>query len=881
MYRLGHPISQALVGKSRGHLTDSRATHAASERTVNFVLMVSGHGRLSRTAPTRLSAILNPGSRSSEGIGPDMQSDKIAVWRDRVLLLSIWIVAMGAALGAWAYQSQTINLAGKLFGSTLWARVLLTLHTGVVFALLLSPLLVAGVSLVPALRARFEGWMSSPLRLTAILVTLAAIGLAQALYFFDIGRLKSTLEFAVVMAVTCLAYLLFYGPDKPSARMSVAAAGWTAMIIFTRLTLQPISWVIATQPGTLWAELWAAVHVTWMVLLILGPLLAVIPRLLSPLIAFGARLEGLPPWIALLVFACAALATIAYRVAGEGTTNLWAFQRFMGDLAILVGCIMTLRFLDSKESAAPNPPSHLHSRWFWGSLSIVGVAYSIQAVRIGLNALYSLNPDGVAYMTIARDFGRGIAVIRGNWSPLMPLLLAPAIRFGSDPQVAQRVFVGAGGLIWIGLTLLLGRRAGLSRYWSVALAATMAIITLELTFFPVTPDLLSAVTLACYFLLVTHERFLDRPVLFGVLAGVLGALAFYAKFYNLPFFIAHVLITGVLIAVNVGSWKKALAATLAAWAVAALLITPWVLALRSRYGYFTLTTSGAINHAVQGPSHGGHPCWDQRLCDKPSDVLIPYEDTPAEVYADFRWNVFASMDNLRYQIMLTQGTIGEFLGDVAFQLGPLPPIAMIFVVIALFSFRTDVRMRHLLAWSLMTVVLYVAGYMLFHNELRYFLPILPVAIISLYRILQAGFERAQASGALTRARLARSVVFGAAGFSFLFPQAAGLRYLPPDDHCVARTVAQFADKLVPPMAGSDRWINIIAYYSGKRTLGVLPPGTSAPDANSEFRRLGVRTYVVGEGLPLGTALLERGGYSVAAETNLCGNRYLVLRTPVP
>lgn len=803
-----------------------------------------------------------------------------AITRDHVVLFVGWFVILLDAIAAWAAHSQTIETVGRVLGGTRWAWALLSLHAAAVIVLMAFPFVLVGAFLLPSLRTRLFTPPTPSARWRGLLVLLVASSLMQPLYFIDIGRLLFTLGFLTISAFVLTGVLLFIGPAMPS-RVAILTITWLILTTLARLTLQTLITAAKQTPGLDTITGWTIVFTILMICLVAAPLLVVVSTLRAYLSRMLTRLEGAPLTVLATVLLIAAAGGVAVRSAPEVSTSAWALERLLAVTGLLAACLFALRLEALPRVELAHATSTPKACVFWGALGIIALVYIIQAVRIGLGSLYYLNPDGIAYLIIARDFARGIPVIRGYWSPLMPLALAPAIRFGVDPQSAQRLLIGFTGMVWTGVSLLLGRRLGLNRWMLIAMAATMAVITLEVAFIPITPDMLGAVILAGYFLLVTSEAYLTHPVRSGLCVGVLGGLAFYAKFYNLPFLLVHLFLTGVLLVAWGRPFRKVALTVAVAWLTVAISIIPWMAALRSRYGGITLTTSGPINHAVFGPSMTWHPCWDQRLCDSPKDVLIPWEDPQLADYADVGWNPLGSWSNLRHQVFLAQGNIQAFITDLAFELGPLPALGTVFLFLCLVAFGLERRTRFLLAWSLMTILLYLSGYMTFMVATRYILPVIPLAIIGGFRVLQMGFERLPTSGAASLPGWGRAVAVFAIVLSCVNPQTAGLKYLPPDDHCVASTTAQFADQLVPPIAGSDKWINIIAYYSEKRTLGVLPPWTSASDADAELHRFGIRTYVVGEGLQLGTDLLARGDYQLLAETHLCGNNYLILRTPVP
>ncbi len=804
----------------------------------------------------------------------------LKITRDRILLTAGWLAALMAAVGAWGSHAETLSLAGNRFGGTQWARALLALHATAILVLLALPVLIAVSALAPGIRSSFMRWCPSRYRQPALAVALAAIAVSEPSYLFDIGRLQFTATFLINLSVVVAFLLLFVGTDRMGPRVSILTITWILLLTIARQTLVALVPLWRVQPHPGWVGISGLTFAGLMIALMLASFLAAFVQVRNIVWSVLGRLQRLPfPALALPIVLFGGM-DMAVKTSAVPSA-VWALDQFGACLALLAGCVAAMRLASTAEPETLESPLRSRSAFFWLGLGTVTLLYSVQAVRIGINGVYYLNPDGVAYYIIARDLARGVAAIRGYWSPLMPIMLAGAIRVGLNAQAGQRILAGASGLVWVGLTVLMGKRVGLRPSMLVAVAAAMAIISLEVAFYPVTPDILGAVILSGYFLLVTSDACLDRPLLSGMLTGLIGSLAFYAKFYNLPFFLVHLLLTGIFFAASGRPVRKVLSTVVVAWITAAVLVAPWVLALRARYGILTLTTSGPINHALFGPSMTWHPCWDRRLCATPKDVLVPWEDPQISDYADVGWSPFASRDNLLHQIHLTQENIHDFATGVAFELGPVPPLAVVLMLLCMAAVRLTPGTRFYLTWSLMTILLYVSGYLMFLTALRYMLPIIPIAVVGGYRLLQAAFDRLPPPTSSIPIRLTRFAVLAAATLTFVNPVALGLRSLPPDSNCLEVQTLRFADKLVPPIAGSDAKINLMAFYTEKRTLGVLPPTASAADADAALRQMGVRTYVIRMGLPLADELHARGDYPIAANPHICGIGYLILRTPVP
>ena len=185
-----------------------------------------------------------------------------------------------------------------------------------------------------------------------------------------------------------------------------------------------------------------------------------------------------------------------------------------------------------------------------------------------------INPDGVAYIQVARHWSAGQSDLAINswWGPLLSWLLVPAIRLGWDPLLtAKSLGVLLGVLTAIGAsriaTLLMrsansgkppGGGTGTDEACRSALfedgKATFAALAPSLCFSstlaialtmlpePVTPDLLMTCIVTWYFVasLAWLREGRMRDI---VLAGALGGLAYMTKSYGLPFVGIHLVLT--------------------------------------------------------------------------------------------------------------------------------------------------------------------------------------------------------------------------------------------------------------------------------------------------------------------------------------------------
>lgn len=215
-----------------------------------------------------------------------------------------------------------------------------------------------------------------------------------------------------------------------------------------------------------------------------------------------------------------------------------------------------------------------------------------------------MNPDGVSYLTIARQYLRGhfADAVNGYWSPLYSWLLALLMAIGVESLLATKV-----------LAILLGAGVIASVWWlmrNLGVAVESRIIV-SLTLFPIlyffgmdvtTPDLLMTAILLLYAAQMTSRRWGLRWW-DGAISGLLAGLAYLAKAYALPLVGAHFVIFGVarVLSRENGKRQRQLLQVLTGLVTFGLVVSAWSAALTYKYGYFTTGTTGTFNLAFNGP----------------------------------------------------------------------------------------------------------------------------------------------------------------------------------------------------------------------------------------------------------------------------------------
>jgi hypothetical protein len=359
----------------------------------------------------------------------------------------------------------------------------------------------------------------------------------------------------------------------------------------------------------------------------------------------------------------------------------------------------------------------------------VGILMAISLLRD------QINPDAVSYVGNARHIaeGRFSESVSGYWSPLLSWSMAPLIFCGVDGLLAARIVLGIGGaLLIVGCSLLMRRLLG-ERQPNWAHAAALVLIAISAAYwatYVISPDLLLAAGLVFYFAAVLSPDLLQRRSQ-AVLCGAIGAVAFFAKAYALPFVLVHFPLTVLLRWLYAGRQEEPRRVLrFAGIGIVTFLVVagPWIAALSVKYGKPTFSTVARIAHTVIGPKDKPryHPLGD--LHEVPAGHIHVWETPEALSY-----NHWSPLDNLQYfvhQAAYTLGAIQRVIRDVgSFDLLYLSIPALLLPPL-LIARRKDRDGAFLAIWFLTTVAIFALGFTLVFYERRYIVTLLwPMTLI--------------------------------------------------------------------------------------------------------------------------------------------------------
>lgn len=576
---------------------------------------------------------------------------------------------------------------------------------------------------------------------------------------------------------------------------------------------------------------------------------------------------------------------------------------------------------------APAPPPNAEtSRSVRIGRFAIAAVFTFQGALLALAAARNaqqLNTDAIAYLRIAGYWAGGQTdlMVSGYWGPLLSWLIAPLLKFGLEPLVAARAVMAASALVFSVGAFTLLRRLRFPACLQVTGTAVCALASIYWSVELIAPDLL----LAGLFCLAVSELFTDQWLVnraSQARAGLWWALACFAKPVAFP--LAFV-VTAALAALHrlcrtAGSSRAGLrsassdtphpsfghplpssddgrrkeeecvgrssrspgdgGARLAGFSLAAtlgvfsLIAGPWVAVLSVKYGGFTFSTSGRINHAIVGPGNADnigryHPFVRKFHTPDPGRVTM-WED-PSRMHYPY-WSPFQGLEQMRHQFGLIRRnaqTVAMILANVDwFALGLLSLLAC---GVAKPPWRETLA-RERWRWVLAPVVclggIYTPVYVQPVDE-RYFHAALPLLLASALGVAVWLTGKVNAKTPWPR-RLAVSFVCVSFALYPLFRTLAATGGLRHEASRVAHVLAEklrSAD-LSGPVAGSGLSPAVDFQRPGLYTaflLGVPWHGDEVQPTPERFLQSGARLAIVPRGSPdkpqpLAKALAEHPGF---------------------
>jgi hypothetical protein len=456
---------------------------------------------------------------------------------------------------------------------------------------------------------------------------------------------------------------------------------------------------------------------------------------------------------------------------------------------------------------------------------------------------YYIDPDATAYLTLAKRYAEGdfLKAVNGYWSPWAVWLTALLMKAGMAPFSAAIVVNGAAaiGFLFVSHSLFVFFDIKKGVRWLYELA--LVVFLVYAVFWQSFDDLWECFFLLVLFRTLIRNDFEARPLLW-ILTGVLGALAYLAKAYALPFVLLEIVCCSFLLIREKGSGngKKWIRIAAVCMCVTLLLSSPWFYLLYEKYGKWMTGTAGSLNTSWYLV---GHPYWKESI----GQLLPPvYTDSPSyweDAYmvngvTPHFWN---SPKLLLLQIIKAGYNLLKLVQSIN-ELSAFFAVALLFSIGIFFSEKvraTYDRKTKLLALSFL---LFPSGYLLVNFQARYLWYMLPLSMIllaifipqiSFFTNLKDAFKR---------------LLFPIIAFSFIVMPLLGLREMyraGEEEYIQAIQLRQLNIRgaFTTNIPYSSRSQNIVrlAYFSGNPYYN-MPVSTTRELLLNEIRRYQIPYY---------------------------------------
>lgn len=350
-----------------------------------------------------------------------------------------------------------------------------------------------------------------------------------------------------------------------------------------------------------------------------------------------------------------------------------------------------------------------------------------------------ISKDIISFVSVANLYAYGdlYSALNGYWGPLFSWLLLPFILLNSSPYFvlySMKIISLVVGIFTIYGVRLLSYRFEMEELTrnSILFAIIFMVLYFALRSSPV--DLLFVCFLVYYLYFIFSPRYSFKPY-YGVVCGVIGALAYLTKSYAFTFFLAHFIFFNIIHYYSEVKLKKNVLKNLFLGLTVFLIISgTWSLVLSEKYGEVTFGTSGKYNYYVIGPnSTGAHPTEyiNQGFMKPPYEGVTSawYDPTFFQIES---WNPLESWANLIFQLNKIRDNILGLVG--LYSSFSYLSLLIIFAYI-LFLIRPikELISRKDLLFPLLTVLIFPLGYLAIALEMRY------LWIIYVLLILMGGY----------------------------------------------------------------------------------------------------------------------------------------------
>ena len=333
-----------------------------------------------------------------------------------------------------------------------------------------------------------------------------------------------------------------------------------------------------------------------------------------------------------------------------------------------------------------------------------------------------IDPDDTNYLKIAERYASGDwhTAINGMWSPLNSWIGALFLATGVKGILLFKYLNIAFGCIVLAAIRKLLQKSGLDRKYHFIALAGLIPFALYATYHELAADWLQCMIILLYLNLIFSPKY-PTKTLYPLLCGVLGALAYYAKYYNFHFFWLSFIVLNFYWFYRKGdstNIRKFWTYTTSGVFMLILCAIPWIVLLHGKYHFWKLNYTGAYDLA-----------WSlnpELVTSHVGTLLPPTLPGAASYLEDPIWlkhdlvTPFSSMHYFLRQVGVSCVSVVSFLEALSFFSALLPAV----LAVCIFRFfRNGKQLMSFETGAALVMITMPLGYFVFHVEPRFIWPI--------------------------------------------------------------------------------------------------------------------------------------------------------------
>ena len=354
------------------------------------------------------------------------------------------------------------------------------------------------------------------------------------------------------------------------------------------------------------------------------------------------------------------------------------------------------------------------------SISVIFLAYFLFSIILFYNYSYMINPDGISYITIAREYLHKdfVNALNGYWGPLLSWLLLPFLYFDLNELLSIKLLSILIGGVTLYSAYRLGRQFGLKNtynlYFITLLLAPISYFSVRI----ITPDLLMLCLLCFYLTEIFSYNYCNNKTI-GMLCGFWGGLIYFAKYYGFPFFIFHFILFNALHLYNNNTLEKRktiITNFILGMVIFSLMSGTWIYLLSNKYHYFTFSNTSKYNFALIAPNSKGHPMNYQGLLKPVNDNAVSVWEDPSYLsYDEFNpFETFSYFRHFAYNFLRNLCEIVFYCLQYSFFAISVGLLGCLFL-----KKHERSLLNNPIFFAYLTIILYCSGYALLSIQFRY------------------------------------------------------------------------------------------------------------------------------------------------------------------